>query len=181
MKEVNGVPVIKTINLTLRRLEERDASDLFLMRSNPKTIEFADGKLDREISDTMEYIVKINAGIDQKKWITWGIEHRESGKIIGVISLWNLIKDDNSGEFGYGLNPGYQGKGYMREALREVIEYALDYFLLDTVYAYTSKDNIPSLKLLEKCGFLETGRVIEEGIHSDRVFEYKVYRIGKKG
>ncbi len=176
MREVNGVPELNTANLILRRLNHEDRWDLFLMRSNPGMIKYADGKLDRDINDTLEYINRMNQGVDDKKWIAWGIGLKKEGVIIGTISLWNLNEDNNSGELGYGLNPDYHGKGHMREALKRVVEFGFEEFDLSLIFAYTDKDNIPSNKLLENCGFMEVDRIKESGFHSDRVFDYIVYR-----
>ena len=73
--------------------------------------------------------------------------------MIGTICFWNLSADRRSAELGFELHPDHQGKGYMDEAMKEVIGFAFrsGFTCLD---AYTHKDNLASTKLLLKHGFV---------------------------
>ena len=42
--------------------------------------------------------------------------------MIGTICIWNINKDEESGEVGYGIIPDYQGQGLMKESLVNVIK-----------------------------------------------------------
>ena len=76
---------------------------------------------------------------------------RENDHIIGSID-YKYVPRDGVTELGYGLNPGYEGRGYMTEALRAFL--ALGRSLgIRTVLADTRKDNIKSQRVLLKCGF----------------------------
>jgi len=39
------------------------------------------------------------------------MEHKQSKKIIGSISIWNTNMEQNNGELGYGIIPDYQALG----------------------------------------------------------------------
>ncbi|WP_225986140.1 GNAT family N-acetyltransferase [Psychrobacillus glaciei] len=52
-----------------------------------------------------------------KKWVIWAIEHKQSKKVTGTINIWNLNKEEKSGELGYGIIPAYQGQGLMFKTL----------------------------------------------------------------
>jgi ribosomal-protein-alanine N-acetyltransferase len=173
----NPFPEIETKNLLLRRMTQQDAHDIFQMRSDPRSTEFTDSKLDESPEETISYIEKMNKGVDNGKWIIWAIEHKQSKKVVGSISIWNINLEQKSAELGYGIISDYQNKGLMKEALLCVVEYGFDVMNLSALDAYTEKNNIQSIKLLERCKFIEVNRVDDEGYYSDRTYHMIVYRL----
>lgn len=169
-------PVLQTERLTLRPMTLADDNDLFSMRRDPRMHLFTDTKADECIADTRQYIEKMIQGVKENKWVIWAIEARESGRVIGSISIWNLNAEKNTAELGYGLNPEFQGEGYMQEALQCVVDYGVNKMQLAVLEAYTEAENAASSKLLLKCGFEKTGEVDDPGYFSERVFHMHVYQ-----
>ncbi|MBQ6568743.1 MAG: GNAT family N-acetyltransferase, partial [Clostridia bacterium] len=66
-------------------------------------------------------------------------------------------------EIGYGVLEEYQGQGYATEAVCAAVNRALQQPDITRVEAETEPDNQASRRVLEKCGFLPTGTVGEEG------------------
>jgi len=64
-----------------------------------------------------------------------------------------MILLKNQGELGYGLHSNNRRNGYMLESLKKVIYYAFTEIKLETLQAYTSTQNNPSVGLLEKLSF----------------------------
>lgn len=170
-------PCIETDNLLLRRISQDDADDMFEMRKDPLMNEFTDTKPDAAIEETRNYIDKMNKGVDNNEWIIWAIEHKQAGKVIGSICIWNINSLQESGELGYGIIPAYQGKGLLKEALSSVIEYGFGVMGLKVLDAYTEENNPKSIKLLENSGFIEADRVDDEGYFNNRVYHMIVYRL----
>ncbi len=139
--------------------------------------EYTDTKLDESLEETKLYINKMNNGIDEDKWIIWAIEHRQSKKVIGTISIWNINLEERNAELAYGIAVSHQNKGLMKEALLSIIDYGFNCINLNSLEAYTEENNINSIKLLEKCKFIEVGRVDDEGLYSDRIYHMIVYKL----
>lgn len=175
----NPFPIIETKNLLLRRITDDDTYDIFELRKDPRMNKYTDTRLDESQEETKLYIDKMNKGIDEGKWIVWAIEHRQSKKVIGSISIWNINLEQKSAELGYGIVPGYQNKGLMKEALLSVVDYGFNVMNLSALEAYTEEKNIKSIKLLERCKFIEVNRVDDEGYYSDRIYHMVVYRLEK--
>lgn len=173
----NPFPIIETKNLLLRRMNDNDRYDLFEMRNNPNMIEYTDSKIDETIDETKKYIEKMNKGMEENKWIIWAIEHKLHKKIIGSISIWNINEEQINGELGYGIMPNFQGKGFMKEALLNVVGYGFDVMNLKELLAYTEASNEASIRLLEKCHFIEIGKVEEEGYYKKQVFQMSIYSL----
>lgn len=154
-----------------------DISDLFEMRKDSRMNKYIDTKPDKNTSETMAYIDKMNKGIDDNKWIIWAIEYKQSKKVIGSISIWNINMEQESGELGYGIIPDYQGRGLMKEALLSAAEYGFNVMKLKALDAYTEENYIKSINLLKKCNFNEISRVDDQGYSNNKVYHMIVYRL----
>ncbi|WP_407553031.1 GNAT family N-acetyltransferase [Streptomyces sp. Pv4-95] len=76
---------------------------------------------------------------------------RDSGLVVGAIGLfWPPV--DGCLEFGYGIVPSRQGRGYATEAARAVVEFALTAPGVHTVGAGVELPNPASARVLEKVG-----------------------------
>lgn len=178
MIEFTPFPNIETKNLILRRMKHDDINDLFEMRKDPRIHEYTDTKIEENIDETKTYVDKMNKGVDDNKWIIWAIEYRQSKKVIGSISIWNINNEQQSGELGYGIINDFQGKGLMKESLLSVVAYGFDVMKLKALEAYTEENNIRSINLLEKCKFININKVDDEGYFNNRVYHMIVYRLG---
>lgn len=79
-------------------------------------------------------------------------------KFIGKIQLTNIVRGVFQNAFvGYSIDKNEQGKGYMKEALSLVIEYAFNDMELHRLEASTLVDNMRSQNVLISCGFNEIG------------------------
>ena len=99
---------------------------------------------------------------DQWEWYAmWMIELRD-GTHIGDLCFKGLGANGVV-EIGYGILEEYQGQGYATEAIDATVVWALKQSNVTRVEAETEPDNRASQRVLEKCGFLPTGTVGEEG------------------
>lgn len=171
-------PNLETEHLLLRKLTFTDSDDLFEMRKDPRVHEFTDTRVDENIGQTRAYINKMNQGVAENKWILWAIEHKQLHQVIGSVSIWNINRDQESGELGYGVRPDFQGQGWMKESLLCVAGYGFGVMKLRELWAYTEENNLRSIKLLEKCHFVEVKRVEEMGVLNKRVYAMVAYRLG---
>lgn len=76
---------------------------------------------------------------------------KESGRIIGSID-YKYVPVDGTTEVGYGMNPAYEGHGYMTEALSAFLEFGKS-LGITRVLADTLPDNTRSQNVLRRCGF----------------------------
>ncbi len=99
---------------------------------------------------------------EQWEWYAiWMIELKD-GTHIGEL-CFKGIDESGSTEIGYGIAENYQNCGYATEAVNVVADWALKQDIINCVTAEVDKDNIASVRVLEKSGFELTDRVGEEG------------------
>lgn len=98
-------------------------------------------------------------------------EKTNPDRIIGTISIQHIIRGfSNSCELGYKFSSEAQHKGYATEALRRILEVIFDEVKLHRVQAWVLPDNMPSIHLLERIGF------VCEGISRDYLFLHGTWR-----
>ena len=79
-------------------------------------------------------------------------------KLIGIIKLSNIVYGIfKNGIIGYSIDKEQEGKGYMKEALMAVVEYAFKEMRLHRIEASALVENERSKGVLKACGFKELG------------------------
>ena len=82
----------------------------------------------------------------------------EDDEFIGKIKLSNIVYGVFKSAFvGYSIDKDCQGKGYMKESLQLILDYAFDTMGLHRIEASTLLDNEKSKGVLKSCGFEEVG------------------------
>lgn len=105
---------------------------------------------------------------EQWEWhAIWMIELKD-GTHIGEL-CFKGITEEGSTEIGYGIAEDYRGCGYATEAVTAAITWALQKNKINCVTANVDNENIPSIRVLEKSGFVLTDRIGEEGPIYQRV------------
>ena len=99
---------------------------------------------------------------NERVWYAmWMIELRD-GTHVGEL-CFKGISPDGAVEIGYGIDERYQGHGYATEAVSAVTAWAAQQEGISRIEAEAEEDNIASLRVLEKSGFVPTGERGEEG------------------
>lgn len=79
-------------------------------------------------------------------------------KLIGKLKLSNIVNGVfKNAILGYSMDSKQQGKGYMKEAVKLVVDYAFDELDLHRVEASVLINNEKSKRVLKACGFKELG------------------------
>ncbi|MPZ60365.1 MAG: GNAT family N-acetyltransferase [Propionibacteriales bacterium] len=98
--------------------------------------------------------------------ITWSIAERETGRGVGTLTMFRLEHDDGCAEVGYAVHPKARGNGYVTDALRTLIPYALgpdpsdpDGLRLRTLLIKTAATNQAARRAAEQAGFTMAGRL----------------------
>ena len=142
--------MIKTERLDIRLASDDEMRDLIAKEN--------DEELKKAYGEMLDLCVRYP---DERHWYgAWFIEDK-TGKRIGDLCFKGLA--DGRVEIGYGILPEYRGCGYATEAVRAAVEWALEQIGVNAVEAETERDNTSSQRVLEKVGFVPTGKFGEEG------------------
>jgi len=100
---------------------------------------------------------------------------------VGTITLWQFSIEENSAELGYELQPQFQGKGIMQEAVKLIISYAFNNMRFKKLYAWTHRKNTASLKLLEKNNFTRDANAEKLHAGSNELKNMLIYSLSGPG
>jgi RimJ/RimL family protein N-acetyltransferase len=151
------VPDLETGRLLIRRLRMDDAPAMLEMLSDLETTKYWGRPVMTELQQAEQYTRENLGWMDDGHCLYWGIEEKSSGKMIGTCTLFKLDLSNRRGEIGYLLNRSYWRRGLMSEALRSVIDHAMDGMQLHRLEADVDPDNAASIRLLESFGFQREG------------------------
>jgi ribosomal-protein-alanine N-acetyltransferase len=88
-----------------------------------------------------------------KKAIWWTFTQRPFSELIGYGGIFEIDKNNNHAEIGYGLLPEFWGKGFVSEAMKAMSDFGLTNLQLHKLYAIVDPNNGASIKVLEKNNF----------------------------
>jgi [ribosomal protein S5]-alanine N-acetyltransferase len=154
-------PTLTTERLTLRQPLESDVQEIFLLRSDPRVNKYLDRQPTKTEEEALSFIKKVHDNFKNNAGVYWAITKTDNEKLVGTICLFNFSDEGKKCEIGYELLPNYQRQGIMNEALKKIIEFTSQTLGLETIDAFTHRDNQSSTKLLQKFNFKET-TIIDE-------------------
>jgi ribosomal-protein-alanine N-acetyltransferase len=84
--------------------------------------------------------------------------HATDSKIVGVINLSQIFRRSFQNAYlGYSLGVKYIGNGFMTEAVELILRFAFKDLKLHRIEANVQPENLPSIAVLQRCGFTKEG------------------------
>lgn len=145
--------MLQTQKLLLRRPREQDGEELLAIRNSPFVLRC--NAMEPMDGDGMAQALRLwsrNEG-------AFCLEELESGRVVGMVFFGedSLRYRVPSRELSYYLGQDFSRKGYMSQALRTLIPYAMEHWDLQVITARVFAGNTPSLGLMERLGFVREG------------------------
>jgi len=109
-----------------------------------------------EINDALDnfWLPNTLAYPDKYHWYTdWELVLRSTNTSIGGIGFAGYPSENGEAEIGYMIDGNHHHKGFATEALRTMINWAFTNDFVNAIIVHTYSDNLPSRRLLDKCGF----------------------------
>jgi len=154
-----------------------DAEALFPLRKDPNVMKYIARPLSKEIGEVHPLIDIINQNYNENGGITWAMTLVDNPTLIGTIGFWRIEKENHRAEIGYLLDPAFQGKGIMHEAMQAVLEYGFGTLKLHSIEANIDKDNEASIKLVERCGFVKEAHFKENYYFEGQFLDSVIYSL----
>ncbi len=159
-----GTQTIETQRLLLRRFRSEDAEDMFAnWTSDPEVTRFLTWPVHADADVTRDLLKDWIPGYEDGGYFNWAIEHKESGKVIGNISVVRLRENIGAADMGYCIGRAWWGRGFMPEALKAVMEYLFDVVGLNRIAACHDANNPRSGRVMDKAGMKPEGTLRAAG------------------
>jgi ribosomal-protein-alanine N-acetyltransferase len=106
----------------------------------------------------LQGIINSKADRTEDKRYDFVICHKKDDRIIGNVGLSFVARSSlQSCMIGYSLDRDYNGKGYMTEAVKQVVRYAFEELKFHRITGEASPRNPGSIRVLENAGFHREG------------------------
>ncbi|MBQ9324492.1 MAG: GNAT family N-acetyltransferase [Clostridia bacterium] len=155
---LTGTQRLETKRLILRLFQREDAEDMFRnWACDSEVTRYLTWPAHESVDVTRHLLEDWIARYGGMDYFNWAIEHRETGHVIGNISVVRLDTVREAAEIGYCLSRAFWGQSIMPEALRAVMDYLFDTVGLWRVAACHDARNAKSGRVMEKAGMLREG------------------------
>jgi len=155
MTEINTSRLL-LLELTQAQLE-LCLSDFHALENNLNLTvarEFVTERVQRAIRMKVQKMRDVDAS--QHAWFTyWLIVIKDENIVAGMLGFKGHPNAEGTTEIGYGIDPAYQNKGYMSEAVQALVDWAFTHPFCNIITA-TDVENPASKRLLEKLGAVQT-------------------------
>lgn len=84
----------------------------------------------------------------------------QDDRLLGSISLMELDREPGYGEIGYWVVAEARGRGVATRGVRLLADWAREELHLTRIEVLPHKDNLPSRRVAEKAGFVDTGELV---------------------
>lgn len=150
---------MQTERILLRPWQESDAEVLYKYASDPDVGPRAGWSPHKSIDESLE-VIRTFFNNDT----TWAIVLKETNEVIGAMGYFtqdasNIPIGKNDCEAGYWIGKPQWNKGICTEALRLMIDYCINIKHYDNVWCDHFTGNPASGRVMEKCGFKDTGKL----------------------
>lgn len=161
MIEGDELPTIPAGRVTLRPLADSDVPALFAVFSDEQVMRYWSTPPMREVADAQALLDEIRSCFVQRSLFQWGVARVEDNRVVGTCTLFNLDRRNRRAEVGYALASDCWGQGLMTEALGALIAYAFGPLDLTRLEADVDPRNAPSIRIVERLGFVREGLLRE--------------------
>lgn len=144
--------------IELRALEPTDLAFLYALENDTELWEVSHTVTPFSKYVLTQYLENSHRDIFDIKQLRLMIVHGTTKQSLGCIDLFDFNPQHH--RVGVGLvifEPSARGKGYAKESLHLLCEYAMRQLQVHQVFANISEENITSISLFESAGFLKTG------------------------
>jgi ribosomal-protein-alanine N-acetyltransferase len=169
-------PLLQTERFELKQVHTEDQAFLFKGLSDPIAMPY-NGVYFKTLEDTKAQLDWYDKNWKEGTGINWKIEDKNTCESIGVISVYNYKPEHRKAELGYWLLPRFWGKGIASEVIKPVIHYWKTEKKLHRFEAFIETENIASIRLIEKAGFIFEGTQRECEIKFGRFISLHMYSL----
>lgn len=170
-------PPLESERILLRRLNMRDATDIFEYSRDPEVARHVLWSAHTSPSESRSYIRYMLRRYRMGEPSSWGIVWKETGRVIGTIGFMWIQPENASAEVGYSLARAYWNRGVMTEALKLVLRFSFDRLRLNRVEAQHEVDNLASGAVMRKAGMRREGTLRQRLCNKGRFVDVDLYAI----
>lgn len=160
-------PAIDTERLTLRAHRLEDVDDCTSMWADPVVTKHIGGR-PFTAEETWTKVLRYAGLWSLLGFGYWVVRDRASGRFVGEVGFADFRRDiqpslDGAPELGWALASWAHGRGLAAEAVRAALAWGRPRFASSAIVCLIDPANVPSIRVAQKCGFVERRRTSYKG------------------
>ena len=144
--------VLETQRFFLRELQEDDAESFFQLNSNPNVLQFTGDEPFANVEEARLFLQNYQE-YQKFGFGRWAIISKENQKFVGWCGL-KFHPVTGEVDLGFRLFEGFWSQGIATETAKACIDYGFNSLNLNEIIGRAMKDNLASITVLKKCGFV---------------------------
>jgi len=176
-----GTVTLETERLILRRFTADDAEAMFKnWASDNEVSKYLTWPTHTDTSETQKFIgswIDLYQNLNQYNWT---IVLKEINEPIGSIAAVKQDDETNMVHIGYCIGKKWWNKGYMSEALKEIIRFFFEEVGANRIEARHDPQNSNSGKVMQKCGMKYEGTLRQADVSNQGICDSVCYALLKQ-
>jgi len=168
-------PTLETSDLILCEILPDAAPAIQRIRSNPEILEFMDRAPLESIPATEAFIRNLNENFHAGKNVFWGLALKSTRELIGTGGFHRWESATAEAEIAYELLPQFWRRGFISQALREMLTFGFLEMGLRKIVAHVNPENVASRRVLEKFAFRQVAYLKENFYFNGRYLDTAVF------
>lgn len=145
-----------TAEISNRRVSFGDAKTIRCWRNDPNVLQFQRNSVEIELEDHLKWFNSRLERVQQEPFEAFML----AGQVIGFLRM--EINDNSEGFISIILSPSLRGQGIGFFLLSKFLEILESHKEPRLFVAEIHKDNHPSIKIFERCGFVKEAQIDED-------------------
>lgn len=142
--------ILETNRLLLRELNAGDADNFFNLNLNPNVIKYTGDASFKSVKEAQKFLenyhdYKLNG------YGRWAVIHKEKKQFIGWCGL-KFDRMENETDIGFRFFEDVWNMGFATESAKACLAYGFEKLNLNRIIGRAMKENVASIKVLEKIG-----------------------------
>jgi diamine N-acetyltransferase len=169
--------VLKNKSIFLRAVEPADASLLLLWENDTENWKVTDTEVPFSLSAILQ-LIEQQQQFRSTGMLRFMICVNESEEAIGAIDLYDADFRHKRAAIGILIgSKDARGKGFAKESLELIVNYAKDQLGMNNLYCSIQEDNVESQHLFEKTGFQLIGKRKEWFLFRGKWIDERMYQL----
>lgn len=152
-----GLPTIEAGRIRLRALAEGDVEQVYRLYADKDAVRFGYAPKMDDRADARRVIEHCRELASERTIFHFGVADRDHDEVIGHATLFQWERAHRRAELGYSIQRERWGRGLGTEAASALLAFAFERLDLRRIEADVDPRNQPSIRVLEKLGFVREG------------------------
>lgn len=147
---MKSLKALETDRLYLRRMTVEDAENAYLLNLDPEVIQYTGDDSFESIEKARFFLTKYDH-YEKYDFGRWAVIDKENDAFLGWCGL-KFTPELAEYDIGFRFFKKYWNRGYATEAAKACIDLGFNHYNLTTIVGRARKENISSIRVLEKIG-----------------------------